>query len=294
MSSHNTCAVVVTYHPEPTVFEHLTAFRSQADGLVVVDNGSKLEEIESLRRESERTGFRLIENGENRGIAAALNTGIRWAIERSYEWVVLFDQDSTIPEGYLDALFASVESETDPEMIAIVAPQYRDPLQDGLYRSRCSAQDGTPLEIMTTGSMLPTWIFERCGWFEEALFIDQVDHEFCFRVRELGYRPLVCENVTIDHLPGSPRGLKLLGIKWISLNDYSPERRYYQTRNGLIIARRYKDTYPLWSRKTRYEILLKNPLKILLAETRQWEKLVNVVRGVVDAYVGRMGKRVDL
>jgi rhamnosyltransferase len=294
MSSHDTCAVVITYHPEPSVFERLTLFRSQANGLVVVDNGSKPAVIESLRRESERVGFRLIENGENLGIAAALNTGIRWAIDNNFEWVVLFDQDSAIPEGYIDALLASVVSETDQERIAIVAPQYRDPVQDGLYRSRFSAQDGTPLEIMTTGSLLPTWIFEKCGWFEEALFIDQVDHEFCFRVRERGYRLLVCENMTIDHLPGSPRGLKLLGIKWISLNDYSPERRYYQTRNGLIMARRYKDRYPLWSRKTRNDILWKNPLKILLAESRRWEKLVNVARGVIDAFLGRMGKRVDL
>jgi rhamnosyltransferase len=261
---------------------------------VVVDNGSKPAVIESLRRESERVGFRLIENGENRGIAAALNTGIRWAIDNDFEWVVLFDQDSAIPEGYIDGLLASVESETDQERIAIVAPQYRNPVQDGLYRSRFSAQDGTPLEIMTTGSMLPTRIFEKCGWFEEALFIDQVDHEFCFRIREHGYRLLVCENMTIDHLPGSPRGLKLLGIKWIALNDYSPARRYYQTRNGLIMARRYKDRYPLWSRKTRNDILWKNPLKILLAESRRWEKLVNVARGVIDAFLGRMGKRVDL
>ena len=290
----NTCAVVVTYHPEASVLEHLSSLRSQADGLVVVDNASGLATLELLRRESETLNFRLIESSQNLGVAAALNTGIRWAIENKFQWVALFDQDSTIPEGYLDAMHLCVASAEDPGRIAIVAPQYRDPLEDGLYMSRFAAEDGAPLEVMTSGSLLPTWIFEKCGWFDEAFFIYQVDHEFCFRVRKCGYRVQLCESAVINHLPGSSRTHKLFGLKSVTLTDHSAGRRYYQTRNGLILAKRYQERYPQWSRTTRKSLLWDGPLAILFAEPQRWKKLAYVARGVLDAYLGKMGRQVDV
>ena len=142
MSGNGACGIVITYHPKDSVFEHLSILRSQADGLVVVDNGSTPDVLERLRSESYAIGFHLIESGENRGVAAALNTGIKWAIENKSKWVALFDQDSTIPEGYIDALLAGVSSQSDPERIAIVAPQYRNPSTGQLYKSGFKAEDG--------------------------------------------------------------------------------------------------------------------------------------------------------
>jgi rhamnosyltransferase len=293
-AANNACAVVVTYHPSASIFAHLATLRAQAQGLVVVDNGSTSAVLTQLKSEGEATDFHLIENRENRGVATALNTGVRWAVENRYRWVALFDQDSTVPDGYLNAMFAGVESQSDMERIAIVAPQYRDPDTGVLYKSAYTAEDGSPLEVMTSGSLLPTWVFEMCGWFEESLFIDEVDHEFCFRVRERGYRVFFCENAILTHLFGSRRRHKLLGIKWVTLTNYSPERRYYMTRNGLVIACRYRRKYPLWSHTAVKYILWHSPVVILLAETQRWKKLAYVTRGIIDAVLGRMGKRVDL
>lgn len=89
MTANRTCAIVITYHPQASLFEHFATLRSQAQGLVVVDNGSTPDELEKLKSETSTIDFHLIENGENRGVAAALNTGIRWAIENRYEWVAL-------------------------------------------------------------------------------------------------------------------------------------------------------------------------------------------------------------
>ncbi len=294
MPTHRTCAVVITYHPEPSVFVHLSSLQCEADGLVVVDNGSDPVVIEKLRSASQATGFHLIENGENRGVAAALNSGVRWAIENKFQWVALFDQDSSVPEGYLATMHKCAAAESDRERIAIFAPQYRGTLDDRLHKSLFTAEDGAPLEVMTSGSLMPVWIFEKCGWFEEAFFIDQVDHEFCFRVRTFGYRVRLCDKAIINHLPGSARVHKLLGLKWVTLTDHSPGRRYYQTRNGLILARRYRKQYPLWSRMTRKNLLWDNPLTILFAEAQRCKKLVNVARGIVDACLGRMGKHASV
>jgi rhamnosyltransferase len=246
-----------------------------------------------MRSESEAIGFHLIENGENRGVASALNTGIRWAIENRYEWVALFDQDSSVSECYFDAMFRAIASSTAPEKIGIVAPRYRDP-STGVLRKSSVGEDGTIWMAMTSGSLMPAWIFESCGWFEEELFIDQVDNEYCFRIHERGYNIEVCENAVLLHTPGAPQAHKILGFKWIISGHHSAGRRYYITRNGLIMALRYRRQRPAWSRVTLKYLLLIDPIIILLVESDRLEKLVNVARGVVDACLGRMGKRVSL
>ena len=291
--TNGTCAVVVTYHPADSVFEHLSTLHSQAQGLVVVDNGSTPAVLVKMRIESEAVGFHLIENGENRGVAAALNTGIRWAIESKYEWVALFDQDSSIPDCYFDTMLGKVASSATPEKIGIVAPLYRDP-STGSLDNPSPGKDDTLWAVMTSGSLMPVWIFEKCGWFEEEFFIDQIDDEYCFRIQTMGYKIEVCENAILLHTPGAPQPHKLLGIKWVRSRHYSAGRRYYITRNGLIMVRRYRKQCPVWSRSTLEYLLFKDPIIIILVESDRINKLVNVARGVIDAYLGRMGKRVNL
>ena len=45
---------------------------------------------------------------------------------------------------------------------------------------------------ITSGSLMPVEIFDRCGWFEEDLIIDRVDDEYCLRVRSMGYTIALC------------------------------------------------------------------------------------------------------
>ncbi len=84
MNTHDTCAVIVTFHPPPAVLENLAKVRFQVEGLVVVDNGSSSLSLAPFRAAMCEMKFTLIENGANLGIAAALNIGVRWA--RS-QWV---------------------------------------------------------------------------------------------------------------------------------------------------------------------------------------------------------------
>jgi hypothetical protein len=67
----------------------------------------------------------VLTNSAKRGVVAALNVGIRWAIENKYEWVALFDQESAISEGYFDAMFVTIVSSAAPDKIGFVAPLRR-------------------------------------------------------------------------------------------------------------------------------------------------------------------------
>ena len=66
--------MVVTYHPGSDLCANLAALRAQVDELVVVDNGSR--DMAVVERAVAATGSRLIANGRNLGIAAALNQGL--------------------------------------------------------------------------------------------------------------------------------------------------------------------------------------------------------------------------
>jgi rhamnosyltransferase len=97
MIYNGVCAVVVTFHPASEVLANLSQVHQQVQNVVVVDNGSRLESLAPLRAASASAGFHLIENGENLGVATALNIGIRQAQALGAVWVLLFDQDSALP-----------------------------------------------------------------------------------------------------------------------------------------------------------------------------------------------------
>src|SRR5215831_10464572 len=102
MRPQHVCAVIVTYRPGATILDRLSNVLPQVQGLIVVDNGSNDDEVGQLRAASSALTFHLIENGENLGIADALNQGVRWAKSQGYPWVILFDQDSEITDNFID------------------------------------------------------------------------------------------------------------------------------------------------------------------------------------------------
>src|ERR1700724_2441922 len=120
-------AIVVTFHPCKEHFENLAKIRAQVDLLIVVDNGSSEKELAEIRHNSEELGFHLIENGENLGIAAALNLGVRVAQKEGYRWVALFDQDSAVTERFIATLIGEFQTYKSEKNIMQIIPRYLDP-----------------------------------------------------------------------------------------------------------------------------------------------------------------------
>src|SRR5271168_2438123 len=109
MDDNGVCAVIVTFRPPPVVLGNLAKAREQVEALVVVDNGSSLEALAPIQHAGRDLDFELIQNGANIGVAAALNVGVRWARSRGYRWVALFDQDSTLSDGFISSMLREYE-----------------------------------------------------------------------------------------------------------------------------------------------------------------------------------------
>lgn len=279
-------AVVVTYHPDASVAENLKDLRPQVDWLIVVDNGSSDEEIECIDTAA-MLGVELIRNGENLGIATALNIAVKHALERNMEWVFLFDQDSRVEPGFVKKMLVAFAASTWGERLAILTPQYRDTRSGKLITAK-RVREG--LEIaMTSGSLLRAETFLRHGLFREELFVDAVDHEYSLRLRKAGRVLEETSSATLVHALGAPAAHRLFRRKPFYTANYSPSRRYYQERNKVWMARHYGRSFPRFI-LNRFQMSAVDFVKILFFEERRWEKMRFFLRGVVNGLRGRMGK----
>jgi len=291
MTAPSVCAIIVTYHPSPENIEHLSNIHAQVQGLVVVDNGSNAEELNPLRKASQSLGFQLVENGENLGVAEALNQGVRCAKEKGYSWVILFDQDSRISEGFVGQMFDAWESHPERERVGSVQPKYVIP-ETGIETVVPRASDGGPATAMTSGTLMPTWIFDRIGWFASEYFIALVDCEYSLRIRAAGFLLADSRQAVLLHCAGNPTRFSFLGLSF-GPSHHSAMRRYYISRNRVVVYRKYFRRFPRWTLSSMNEAL-RETIKCFVGEQNRARKFRSFLLGTWDGLTGRMGKREGL
>jgi rhamnosyltransferase len=229
--------------------------------------------------------FTVIQNGENLGIAAALNIGVRFAMANGFKWVALFDQDSRTMPDFFDVVMDCYSLARDKEHIGIVSGRFRGPDLD---------IDRDDVFAITSGSVIPLRVFVECGFFDERLFIDCVDDEYCLRLKRAGYRVVLTGRRVLLHVLGSPtqRSLPLTSRKILTAN-YGAKRRYYRNRNRVFLIARNWRRHPGWCRGT-FGHVAKEFLKVLLIEDERFAKLGYSLYGMFHGLIGRMGRTVEL
>lgn len=289
MIAQSVCAVIVTYHPTPEMLENASEILAQVQGLIVVDNGSSSDELEPLRAMSQTLCFQVIENRENLGVAEALNQGVRWARNSGYSWVILFDQDSRITEGFIRQMFADWESHPDRERVGSIHPKYVDP-DTGTEPLVRRASDGGPVLSVTSGALMPAWIFDKIGGFASEYFIDCVDFEYCLRIRAAGYLIADSRQAVLMHAAGrANKSLSFLGFSFRPTH-HSAARRYYMSRNRIALYRKYFRIFPGWILQSMNDSL-RETIKCFVSEQDRARKFRSFLLGIRDGLSGRMGRR---
>jgi rhamnosyltransferase len=290
MTGHSVCAIVVTHHPPKAAIDNLAVTYSQVDGMVVVDNGSNPDTIDQLRAASRAVGFDLIENGDNLGPAESLNRGARWAINRGFAWTIFFDEDSKITEHFIERMLETYQEAQIPNKVAVVAPTYVE-AEAGVKGELLRSRRGEILATMSSGSLIPTRIFQdELPPLDASFFIDYFDIDFCLRQRSRGMS-ILQSPAELLHSLGRSSYHRFLGITFCSTN-HTAGRRYYITRNRLVVMRRYAHDFPWLWRESR--AFVSELAKIILVEKDKAAKLRAVATGIADAITGKKGKRVPL
>jgi rhamnosyltransferase len=147
--------------------------------------------------------------------------------------------------------------------------------------------------VITSGSLLSVATFTKVGPYRSDFFIDFVDHEYCLRLRQLGYKVVISTAPLMVHAMGAGTVISRdskVGRLSLHLTNRSPLRRYYMTRNGLLVARKYFAVAPLWVLMSMTSLLLLALLKIPWEGSARWKKFSATIYGAFDALRAKTGK----
>lgn len=282
---HNTCAVIVTFHPEGDFNERIGKIMSQFPLVIVVDNASQPNSsLDGLYR---MQNVRVIANQENLGIATALNQGVSLAMQEGFEWVVTLDQDTILAQDMLATLIEVYQKSECKNVV--IGSNYWDALK-GRDFIRCADTESAYQErktLITSGTLVPLSLFKTIGYFREDFFIDSVDHEFCLRARANGCRMLIsCRSVMMHsvgvHVEDSSRLRMFMSV------NHSPTRKYYIARNTIATVKSYLFREPLWCMRQGGR-LLSDFASILLFESEKSKRVVAFTVGLKHGITGKMG-----
>lgn len=279
-------SAVIFYRPTTEVIKNIESYISVVEKLFVIDNSEQPDELlyKSMKcRFSKKLS--LIINGENKGIAVALNQAATKAIEDGYLWLLTMDQDSCFYPGAVEKLVMHINDNIYPQPIGILAAN--------LKINQAKEEEGTrgiiPLPTaLTSGSLLNLEAYKKTGPFMDKFFIDFVDHEYSLRLRKNNYDVLECSDAILNHHLGETDTHKLFG-KILNVTNHNYIRRYYLTRNRFAVCKKYFKIFPSYSFLLLW-FSFTDLFLILFFEKDKWRKLKSVFLGTKDFVIGRYGK----
>lgn len=295
MSEYKVFCVIVTYRPDAEHLQRvLASITRQTSHVVLVDNTPGQQEALAGPE-----GVQRVTLGDNIGIAAAQNIGIRTALEQGADAVWLSDQDTVYPPQFLIDMLAALQAcHAQGIPLGALAPSYFDTNKGSVqafvrhapFTQFFLPQPGLHLvsHAIASGTLIPARALQEIGLMQENLFIDWVDLEWCWRAKNLhGYHTFCTGDVVIEHTMGDS-SVYFRGKK-VSIR--TPIRHYYMVRNAIHIALHSQAaTTPI-----RFEIFVKalawTLVFPLIAPSDKRQHLLATLTGLWDGLCNRMGQK---
>lgn len=265
-------AGIVLYNPDiGRLKENMSSVCHQVDFIVLVDNASNNNNsIQELAKQYDSVF--LIENKRNMGIAKALNQVMEYAEKKSIDWVLTLDQDSVVPNNLIEEYTKVIEN----PKIAIVTPNIVD---RNFYTTENEKKGVEEVErCITSASLTNVKIWRMVGGFEEKLFIDYVDFEYCAKIKRKGYKIIKVNSVKLLHEVGNAQVRKIFGRTFIVYN-HNPIRKYYFFRNIIYCMVLYSDFFDIKLEKRNLRVMF---LKSIIFEKQKIKKIYFMVKGIFD------------
>jgi len=121
--------------------------------------------------------------------------------------------------------------------------------------------------------------------------MDCVDLEYCLRARSHGFRIIMTRKPLMDHALGATT-MHTLPWKRTGTSNHLPVRRYYMTRNHIVLVREYLRKEPVWAISTLYE-RLKWTILMCLFEKNKFRKLGFTAMGIFDGILSNFRRNLS-
>jgi GT2 family glycosyltransferase/glycosyltransferase involved in cell wall biosynthesis len=288
-------AVVLNFRtPDDTLLavKSLLASRRPIDDVIVVDNDATENARERLSGVLSRITYVL--SGRNRGFSGGMNVGIRLALERGADHVLLVNSDVIVPPDCVERLERCLEAQragiagpvvlarSEPGWVASLGMSYAP--RTGRMRHRgvgARLKDGAraesgPVDAVSGCLMLiRREVFDAIGLLDEDFFFSFEELDFCLKARRAGFATVLDGSAVAYHEGGR------------SIGPDTPLRLYFAARNHLLLASRNGRARGL---RTAAILALNVAHAVRTNGASLPARLGAVARGVRDHLAGRFGE----
>lgn len=265
---------------------------------IVVDNGSGDGTEGSIKNyKLPNMSYKFIQSGANLGFAGGNNVGIKDAVKRRFDYIILMNNDLILPKDIVTKLVAYMDKNPD---VGLASPKmyfakgyefhkdrYEGPEKgkvfwyaggiidkDNVYTSHRGVDEidrGQYDKIEETDVangacvIVRAGVFKKIGLLDASFFLYWEDADFSERAKRAGYKVMYFPETCMWHKVSASTG-----------GSGSPTNDYFLTRNRYFYAIRYS---PL---RTRFAVF-RDTVRLIFSG-RTWQKW-----GAIDAILGRHG-----
>lgn len=264
---------ITLFYPEPDALAYLEALSTHFQNVYVFDNSPKNDGYLSKILPEFKYNF----NGTNRGLSVAFNCFLKEAVKDEIDYLLILDQDSLYKITSLQGLMREIEETPIDTAVAIRACYALEIHKAKGVRPEKRIEEVE--EVISSGSFINIHAVKAHNLsYDERLFVDYVDCEFCKLIRSKGLKILrYMEYITPQQL----------GYYYKNRVCHSAIRHYYMIRD----VGYYHDKF--YSRPATELKVIKRFFKDIwfcIHEDKTWKKIRYATLGYIHHLCGVTGE----
>lgn len=245
------CAIVLNYNGKDVTLETLASLNQvdyPAMEIVVVDNGSDDGSEDAVREAWPQ--ITQLKKRVNEGVAAGMNIGIAWALNRPFDYLLILNNDIEVRPDMVTRLVKELEQRPD---FACAGPKCyyfwdRDRLWSAGgklgYREAVTRERGmgeidrgrydTTQEVDYINGcaiLIPARVMREVGPMDPSYVVGVEDADWCARAKKKGYRCLYVADAVLWHMVSHTTG------------GYKPGKTFHTGRSTAIFVRRHASSW---------------------------------------------------
>lgn len=300
-------AGIVIFNPNYERFkQNIECIINQVEEIILYNNGCS-EEVKLYIDSLASKKVKMVGEGCNLGLAYALNQIMKVAKDDHANWMITLDQDSVLPENYVNEIEKRISLHAN-EKIAIICPSVIDKRRINISNKVVSfSNDDYYINMcITSGSCTNIKAWEDVGKFDEYLFIDLIDNDFCKRLVASDWKILKIASVELDQEFGkiTPKGERTVSFlkkvcevipneklavnvsKLAYKKTVDPMRVYYTNRNIIYLNRKLKKIggigYESYNANSYLGYVMFFNLPSLLRAGKKYDVARAIIKGTID------------
>lgn len=255
MDVDSVAIIIVNYNGFRDTIECVKSIKKECsieNEIIIIDNNSKNEEKELLLKNNEM--YDLILSEKNLGFSLANNHGIEYALKKGYKNILLLNNDTIITKGSIENMIAILKENKDIGMVSCSTLYFdkKDTIwfdegyidwnkylakHKNIKKLYKYSEDVVDVGFISGCCMLiRNDVFEKVGLLPTEYFMYFEDVDYCVKVKEMGYRIVVCKRSIIYHKVSASSGGEdsTFTIEWCNRNRIIFMKKYrYKSKSKL-------------------------------------------------------------